>query len=187
MENVDAEIHGWPAAPYRTKADTDASYVRLLERLLDAAASGTVAVGVASHNLFDVALALILSEETGAPVDIEMLAGMADSTAAAVAERSGRLLLYVPATTRRDFRNALAYLARRLDENTTPGGIPPARPGHGPGQPGLGGAGRSLRPLGAGPPRQVATRALPDPGPVTQPAPAAASRRAGSRANRTPT
>jgi RHH-type proline utilization regulon transcriptional repressor/proline dehydrogenase/delta 1-pyrroline-5-carboxylate dehydrogenase len=123
MENVDAELHGWPAAPYPTKADTDASYVRLLERLVTAAAGGAVLVGVASHNLFDVALALILSEEAGAPVDIEMLAGMADNQAAAVAERSGRLLFYVPATSRRDFRNALAYLARRLDENTTPEGF----------------------------------------------------------------
>jgi RHH-type proline utilization regulon transcriptional repressor/proline dehydrogenase/delta 1-pyrroline-5-carboxylate dehydrogenase len=123
MENVDAELHGWPAAPYRTKADTDASYIRLLERLIEASATGVVEVGVASHNLFDVALALILSEQTGAPVDIEMLAGMADNQAAAVAERSGQLLLYVPATTRRDFRNALAYLARRLDENTTPEGF----------------------------------------------------------------
>jgi RHH-type proline utilization regulon transcriptional repressor/proline dehydrogenase/delta 1-pyrroline-5-carboxylate dehydrogenase len=123
MENVDAELHGWPTAPYDTKADTDASYVRLLERLLEAAATGAVLVGVASHNLFDVALALVLSEQTGAPVDIEMLAGMADNQAAAVAQRSGRLLLYVPATTRRDFRNALAYLARRLDENTTPEGF----------------------------------------------------------------
>ena len=40
MENVDAELHGWPAAPYPTKADTDASYVRLLERLVTAAAGG---------------------------------------------------------------------------------------------------------------------------------------------------
>jgi RHH-type transcriptional regulator, proline utilization regulon repressor / proline dehydrogenase / delta 1-pyrroline-5-carboxylate dehydrogenase len=123
MENVEAELHGWPAAPYPTKADTDASYVRLLERLVAAAAGGDVLVGVASHNLFDVALALILSEEAGASVDIEMLAGMADNQATAVAERSGRLLFYVPATTRRDFRNALAYLARRLDENTTPEGF----------------------------------------------------------------
>jgi RHH-type transcriptional regulator, proline utilization regulon repressor / proline dehydrogenase / delta 1-pyrroline-5-carboxylate dehydrogenase len=123
MENVDAELHGWPAAPYRTKADTDASYIRLLEQLIEASAAGVVQVGVASHNLFDVALALILSEQTGAPVDIEMLAGMADNQAAAVAERSGQLLFYVPATTRRDFRNALAYLARRLDENTTPEGF----------------------------------------------------------------
>ena len=35
----------------------------------------------------------VLSEQTGAAVDIEMLAGMADNQAAAVAERSGRLLL----------------------------------------------------------------------------------------------
>ncbi len=84
---------------------------------------GPIAVGVASHNLFDVALALVLAQQAGAPVDIEMLAGMADSQAAAVAERSGRVLLYVPATARRDFLNALAYLARRLDENTTPEGF----------------------------------------------------------------
>jgi RHH-type proline utilization regulon transcriptional repressor/proline dehydrogenase/delta 1-pyrroline-5-carboxylate dehydrogenase len=123
MEIVDAELHGWPSAPYRTKADTDASYVRLLERLLEAASEDLIRVGVASHNLFDVALALVLSERTNATVDIEMLAGMADNQAAAVAARSGQVLFYVPATTRKDFRNALAYLARRLDENTTPEGF----------------------------------------------------------------
>ena len=123
MERVDAELHGWPPAPYGTKADTDASYVALLERLVDAAADGSVQVGAASHNLFDVAFALVLSEDRAAPVDIEMLAGMADGQAAAVTERSGPLLLYVPATTRQDFRNALAYLARRLDENATPEGF----------------------------------------------------------------
>ena len=106
---------------------------------------------MASHNLFDVALALILSEQAGASVDIEMLAGMADNQAAAVAERSGRLLFYVPATTRRDFRNALAYLARRLDENTTPEGFLRHALDMVPGSAGLGGAGRSLRPVGAGP------------------------------------
>ncbi|MGH9018829.1 MAG: proline dehydrogenase family protein, partial [Acidimicrobiales bacterium] len=110
MENVDAELHGWPPAPYRTKADTDASYVLLLERLLAAAAGGAVVAGVASHNLFDVALALVMAEDTGTPVDIEMLAGMADSQARAVAARAGRLLFYVPVTSRHDFRNALAYL-----------------------------------------------------------------------------
>ena len=52
-----------------------------------------------------------------------MLAGMADDQAAAVAERTGRVLLYTPVVARQDFRNALAYLARRLDENTTPDGF----------------------------------------------------------------
>jgi RHH-type transcriptional regulator, proline utilization regulon repressor / proline dehydrogenase / delta 1-pyrroline-5-carboxylate dehydrogenase len=123
MESVEAELRGWPPAPYATKADTDASYVALLERLIEAAKNGTVRVGAASHNLFDVALTLVLASDAGVPVEIEMLAGMADNQAAAVTRRAGPILLYVPATTRRDFRNALAYLARRLDENTTPDGF----------------------------------------------------------------
>ena len=123
MEKVTAEVHGWPAPSYPTKADTDASYVALLEKLVEAARRGEVQVGVASHNLFDVALALVMAQRSGVSLDIEMLAGMADDQAEAVARRAGGLLLYVPATTRRDFRNALAYLARRLDENATPEGF----------------------------------------------------------------
>jgi RHH-type transcriptional regulator, proline utilization regulon repressor / proline dehydrogenase / delta 1-pyrroline-5-carboxylate dehydrogenase len=123
MEQVDAEVHGWPAPSYPSKADTDASYLALLEKLVEAARRGVTQVGVASHNLFDVALALVLAERFGVQLDIEMLAGMADDQADAVARRAGGLLLYVPATSRRDFRNALAYLARRLDENATPEGF----------------------------------------------------------------
>ena len=90
---------------------------------MEAAAADVVRVGVASHNLFDIAFALVLAEDTGVAVEVEMLAGMADAEARAVAERVGRLLFYVPITSRRDFRNALAYLARRLDENATPEGF----------------------------------------------------------------
>ena len=36
MEHVDAELGGWTPAPYATKADVDASYKALLDRLLDA-------------------------------------------------------------------------------------------------------------------------------------------------------
>jgi len=123
MERTAAELASWPAAPYETKADTDASYKALLERLLLAARSGVVEVGAASHNLFDVAFALCLAGDLGAPVEVEMLAGMADAQAAAVAERAGQLLIYTPAVPRREFRHALAYLARRLDENATPEGF----------------------------------------------------------------
>jgi RHH-type proline utilization regulon transcriptional repressor/proline dehydrogenase/delta 1-pyrroline-5-carboxylate dehydrogenase len=123
MERALAELASWPQAPYSSKAETDASYKALLERLLYAARAGVVEVGAASHNLFDVAFALVLAGELGVPVEIEMLAGMADDQAAAVAERTGQVLLYAPAVARRDYRNALAYLARRLDENTTPEGF----------------------------------------------------------------
>jgi RHH-type proline utilization regulon transcriptional repressor/proline dehydrogenase/delta 1-pyrroline-5-carboxylate dehydrogenase len=123
MERASAELASWPQAPYSTKAETDASYKALLERLLEAAKEGTVTVGVASHNLFDVAFALVLAGHLGTEVEVEMLAGMADEQALAVAERTGQVLLYTPVVKRADFRNALAYLARRLDENTTPEGF----------------------------------------------------------------
>jgi RHH-type proline utilization regulon transcriptional repressor/proline dehydrogenase/delta 1-pyrroline-5-carboxylate dehydrogenase len=80
-------------------------------------------VGVASHNLFDVALALILSEQRGRRSTSRCWPGWPTARRRRWPSGSGRLLFYVPATTRRDFRNALAYLARRLDENTTPEGF----------------------------------------------------------------
>lgn len=123
MERVDAELHGWPSPVLATKATTDASYVALLERLIRAQSAGLVRVGVATHNLFDLALALVLAKRAETMVDVEMLAGMADDQADAVVRRLGHLLLYVPVTSRRDFRNAMAYLARRLDENATPEGF----------------------------------------------------------------
>ena len=123
MEKVDAEVHGWQAPTYPTKEDTDASYKRLLDQLIAAASTGDVAVGVASHNLFDLAYALCLAERLRGSIEIEMLTGMADDQAAAVADRTGQLLLYVPLAARSDFHNALAYLARRLDENATPDGF----------------------------------------------------------------
>ena len=60
MEKTTAELACWPQPTYETKAETDASYKALLVRLLEAAREGTVEVGVASHNLFDVAFALVL-------------------------------------------------------------------------------------------------------------------------------
>src|SRR5690554_4855314 len=45
MEQVEAEQHGWPQAPYPTKADVDASFVRLLDRALDPARTPHVRIG----------------------------------------------------------------------------------------------------------------------------------------------
>ncbi len=42
MERVDAELHGWPAAPFPTKEETDANYKRMLDVLLDPANDGAV-------------------------------------------------------------------------------------------------------------------------------------------------
>jgi RHH-type proline utilization regulon transcriptional repressor/proline dehydrogenase/delta 1-pyrroline-5-carboxylate dehydrogenase len=122
MEHVDAEMHGWAAAPFDNKPDVDANYKRMLDVVLRPAYADAVRIGVASHNLFDVAWALTLRRHYGAEerLEIEMLEGMAPPQSAAVAEAAGGLLLYGPATREGDLEPAVAYLARRLDENAAP-------------------------------------------------------------------
>jgi RHH-type proline utilization regulon transcriptional repressor/proline dehydrogenase/delta 1-pyrroline-5-carboxylate dehydrogenase len=122
MERVDAEQHGWVQAPYFTKAEVDASYKALLRSALRAEWSPALRVGVASHNLFDVAWALLLREGLDDParVEIEMLEGMAPAQARAVNEAAGGLLLYAPVVAPHDLDASIAYLSRRLDENTSP-------------------------------------------------------------------
>jgi RHH-type transcriptional regulator, proline utilization regulon repressor / proline dehydrogenase / delta 1-pyrroline-5-carboxylate dehydrogenase len=120
MESVEAELHGWVAAPYGSKADVDASYKRLLDSLLRPEWADAVRVGVASHNLFDVAWAMVRSRDLGATdrVEFEMLEGMAPAQARAVRETAGSLLMYSPVVADEDFDASIAYLSRRLDENT---------------------------------------------------------------------
>ncbi|HEY6530819.1 MAG TPA: bifunctional proline dehydrogenase/L-glutamate gamma-semialdehyde dehydrogenase [Acidimicrobiales bacterium] len=123
MERVDAELHGWTAAPYPSKADVDASYKRLLDRALDPRLGDGLRVGLASHNTFDLAWGIVRANRLGTQdrLDVEMLEGMAPGESAAVLDRVGRLTLYAPVVRRASFDAAIAYLVRRLDENTSPG------------------------------------------------------------------
>ncbi|TDE97486.1 aldehyde dehydrogenase family protein [Occultella glacieicola] len=125
MERVEAELHGWTQAPYPTKADVDANYVRALDEVLRPEHLGALRLGVASHNLFDVALAHLLAAHRGAPgmLDVEMLQGMAPAQARAVAadlREGGPLILYTPVVAPADFDVAVSYLVRRLEENAAP-------------------------------------------------------------------
>ena len=122
MERVEASIMGWPQAPYLNKVDTDANFKRMLVRALDKQNARAVHVGVASHNLFDVAYALVLGTQNGVleTMQFEMLEGMANHQRRALEELAPSLLLYAPATYRTQFVNAIGYLIRRLDENTGP-------------------------------------------------------------------
>jgi RHH-type proline utilization regulon transcriptional repressor/proline dehydrogenase/delta 1-pyrroline-5-carboxylate dehydrogenase len=118
MERVEAELHGWVQAPYATKAEVDASFKRLVAAALDERWASAVRVGVASHNLFDVAWALGRPER--ARIELEMLEGMAPAQARAVLAEAGDVLLYAPVVRLDDLPSSIAYLTRRLDENTSP-------------------------------------------------------------------
>jgi RHH-type proline utilization regulon transcriptional repressor/proline dehydrogenase/delta 1-pyrroline-5-carboxylate dehydrogenase len=121
MERAEAELHGWSSAPYRSKSDVDASYVRLVDAALRPEHAQAVRIGIASHNLFHMTWALEVAKSRGVSeqVDIEMLEGMANAEALAVARSGQPVLLYAPVTRKDDFAAAVAYLVRRLDENTS--------------------------------------------------------------------
>ena len=127
MEKVDAAIHGWAQTPYDTKIESDANYRRCIDWLLHPEHLTGVRVGLASHNLFDVAWTKLLSAERGVTnrVQFEMLQGMAPGQAKAVhnetsANAAAPLLLYTPAVAVDDFDVAIGYLFRRLEENAAP-------------------------------------------------------------------
>jgi RHH-type proline utilization regulon transcriptional repressor/proline dehydrogenase/delta 1-pyrroline-5-carboxylate dehydrogenase len=123
MEKVDASIHGWQEATFHTKAEVDANYKRMVAYALQPQNARAVHVGIASHNLFDVAWALLLRAKNGVTkfAEIEMLEGMANPQARAVKKVAGSILLYAPVVKSEDFRSAISYLLRRLDENAADG------------------------------------------------------------------
>ncbi|WP_173922647.1 bifunctional proline dehydrogenase/L-glutamate gamma-semialdehyde dehydrogenase [Agromyces sp. Marseille-P2726] len=121
MERVDAAIHGWPLATYDTKQDSDTNYKRVLHWSMTPEHTDAVKLGVAGHNLFDVAHAWLTARERGVEsrVEFEMLLGMATGQAEAVRRDVGNLLLYTPVVNPREFDVAIAYLIRRLEENAS--------------------------------------------------------------------
>ncbi|HSX26417.1 MAG TPA: bifunctional proline dehydrogenase/L-glutamate gamma-semialdehyde dehydrogenase [Chlamydiales bacterium] len=122
MEQFEASLKGWPQAPYTSKMEVDANYKRMVSLGCLPENARAVHLGVASHNLFDLAFAMLLRLENQVEpyVGFEMLEGMADHIRRVVQKLTGSMLLYCPVATKHEFQHAIAYLIRRLDENTGP-------------------------------------------------------------------
>lgn len=123
MEQVEASLEDWPQAPYQSKLEVDANYKRMLEYACRPENAAAVRIGVGSHNLFDIAFAMLLRKQFGVEerIEFEMLEGMANAQSKEVQERTGGMLVYSPVVLDAEFEAAIAYLVRRLDENTAPG------------------------------------------------------------------
>lgn len=121
MERVDAVMHDWSLATYGEKVDSDANYVRCLRYALEPERTAAVRIGVAGHNLFDIAYAWLLAGDAGVreAIEFEMLLGMAQGQVEAVAREVGHVLLYVPVVRPDEFDVAISYLVRRLEENAS--------------------------------------------------------------------
>lgn len=121
MEQVESSLHDWPLATWNTKQDSDTNYKRVINYSLHPDRIRNVRIGVAGHNLFDIAFAWLLAKQRGVEsgIEFEMLLGMAQGQAEAVKKDVGSLLLYTPVVHPAEFDVAIAYLIRRLEEGAS--------------------------------------------------------------------
>ncbi|AXJ08910.1 bifunctional proline dehydrogenase/L-glutamate gamma-semialdehyde dehydrogenase [Arthrobacter sp. PM3] len=121
MEQVEASLHDWPLATWNTKQDSDTNYKRVINYSLHPDRVHNIRIGVAGHNLFDIAFAWLLAKQRGveSAIEFEMLLGMAQGQAEAVKRDVGSLLLYTPVVHPAEFDVAIAYLIRRLEEGAS--------------------------------------------------------------------
>ena len=121
MEQVESSLMNWPLAPYDNKNEVDANYKRMVLFGLEPDNIAAVTLGIASHNLFELAFACTAARHAAASeyITYELLEGMGDHVRRAIQQISGNVLLYAPVAEREQFINAIAYLIRRLEENTS--------------------------------------------------------------------
>ncbi|HEV3272361.1 MAG TPA: proline dehydrogenase family protein [Candidatus Methylacidiphilales bacterium] len=120
-EVIRSGLHGYPCPVFTQKARTDANYERLTRRLLDNRATLHAAFG--THNLRSLCVALAHAESLGlkpGAFELQMLYGMAEPERNLLRDLGHRVRLYAPVG---DLLTGMAYLVRRLLENTANSGF----------------------------------------------------------------
>ena len=115
-EVVDARQHGWIPPVFEDKRESDRNFEGLTRRLIEGWPH--VRPAIASHNLRSVAHAVAAARELGREdrdVEFQVLRGLGDDLAAALADLGHRVRIYCPVG---DLVAGMAYLVRRLLENT---------------------------------------------------------------------
>ena len=115
-EVVAARQHGWTPPVFEQKADSDRNFEQLTGRLLEGWPH--VRPAIASHNLRSVAHAVAANRAAGradGDLELQVLRGLGDDLAAALADLDMRVRIYCPVG---DMVAGMAYLVRRLLENT---------------------------------------------------------------------
>lgn len=123
MENIVSDLRGWPNPVRQSKTEVDANYLHIIERGLKPENAKVLHIGMASHNLFTISYAYLLTEMYKTPKDcfcFEMLEGMANHIWRAQKKFGNHVILYTPVVKKEHFLNAISYLVRRMDENTAP-------------------------------------------------------------------
>ncbi|MBT6121103.1 bifunctional proline dehydrogenase/L-glutamate gamma-semialdehyde dehydrogenase, partial [bacterium] len=122
MENVYSALDNLDSPIYDTKVEVDANFKRIITYAVHKDRMPYVHIGLGSHNLFDIAYTWILVEREGLQkyFTFEILEGMSDHLALFLQKHVHQTLLYTPVVRSEHFFYAIAYLFRRLDENSGP-------------------------------------------------------------------
>lgn len=123
MEKIESSNKQWPLTTHSSKLETDAQYKKMLFQAITPESILSIHIGVASHNIFDIAYAVFLIEvnQIKTEVGFEMLEGLAENYLYSLTKRNLPVLLYTPVIKKGHFLSAIAYLVRRFDESTAAG------------------------------------------------------------------
>jgi RHH-type transcriptional regulator, proline utilization regulon repressor / proline dehydrogenase / delta 1-pyrroline-5-carboxylate dehydrogenase len=116
QETIIARQNHWPTPVYNHKSSTDANFERMTQHLLENHEVLHAAIG--SHNVRSQAHAIAIAQALNIPkghIEFQVLYGMADNLAVALAKRGHRVRVYCPYGP---LIPGMAYLIRRLLENT---------------------------------------------------------------------
>ena len=69
MENIVSDLRGWPNPVRKSKTEVDANYLHLIERGLKPENARVLHIGMASHNLFTISYAYLLTQLYQTPKD----------------------------------------------------------------------------------------------------------------------
>ncbi|ANV97519.1 1-pyrroline-5-carboxylate dehydrogenase [Helicobacter enhydrae] len=118
-ENI-ASQKEWALPTFKRKVETDSNYKKMLHFILQDDNYKYIHIGIASHNLFEIAYAYTQIKEHQAEqyFTFEMLEGMSPQACKEL-KAMHQLILYAPVCDDEHFNNAIAYLVRRFDENTS--------------------------------------------------------------------
>ncbi len=122
-EETIASMKDWALPTFSSKQDTDSNYNKMLDFVLEGDNYKYIHIGAASHNIFEIAYVYTRIHALNDPVvlehfSFEMLEGMSLQASQELKEMH-KLILYAPVCDEAHFNNAIAYLVRRLDENTS--------------------------------------------------------------------
>ncbi len=116
QETITARQNHWQTPVYNHKSSTDANFERMTALLLEHHDYLHAAIG--SHNVRSQAHAIAIAQTLNIPpqhLEFQVLYGMADNLATALAQQGHRVRVYCPSG---DLIPGMSYLIRRLLENT---------------------------------------------------------------------